>query len=403
MSHTAHRFTILTVTILLVAAVGVVLIVQRASAASSTPVVYVATGENFPDALGAASAAAVRGGPVLLVQKNAIPAETAAELTRLHPDVIVVAGGTAVVSDAVVTQLQAYAPSVVRAAGANRYATAVEVSKSAFPATGGGSVVLEARVAALEAQVAELEALLDGVVRDGDTLRFEAMNLQVVNGEGQTNSSNALGNVIIGYNEGTQTRTGSHYLIIGPYHSYTGYAGIVNGHNNTASAPYASVTGGSYNTASGNYASVPGGYSNTASGPDSSVSGGYDNTASSAYASVAGGYSNTASGLYSSVTGGRSNSATGYVSSVSGGAGNQATNSYASACGGSQGTASGSYSSVTGGYRNTASAPYASVLSGYNNTAAGDYDAIVGGDNRTVSASGAAAMGEGYWYAWDSD
>ena len=292
MSHTAH--SLVTVTILLVAAVGVVLIVQRASSAASTPGVYVATGENFPDALGAASAAAVRGGPVLLVQKTSIPQVTKDELTRLHPDVIVVAGGTAVVSDAVVTQLQAYAPSVVRAAGANRYATAVEVSKSAFPATGGGSVVLEARVAALEAQVAELEALLDGVVRDGDTLRFEAMNLQVVNGEGQTNSSNALGNVIIGYNEHPTSRPsgyrlGSHYLVLGTKNSYTDYAGIIAGDMNTASAPYASVTGGYSNTASGIYSLVSGGAINTASGGETSVLGGWHNTVSGSCNTVAGG------------------------------------------------------------------------------------------------------------------
>jgi hypothetical protein len=99
-----------------------------------TPVVYVATGENFPDALGAASASAVQGGPVLLVQPNAIPAATAVELSRLSPNVIYVAGGPAVVSDAVFDALKAYTPNVHRVAGQNRYETAVEVSKSAFPA-----------------------------------------------------------------------------------------------------------------------------------------------------------------------------------------------------------------------------------------------------------------------------
>jgi hypothetical protein len=423
MSHTAHRFTILTVTILLVAAVGVVLIVQRASAASSTPVVYVATGENFPDALGAASAAAVRGGPVLLVQKNAIPAETAAELTRLHPDVIVVAGGTAVVSDAVVTQLQAYAPSVVRAAGANRYATAVEVSKSAFPATGGGSVVLEARVAALEAQVAELEALLDGVVRDGDTLRFEAMNLQVVNGEGQTNSSNALGNVIIGYNEDnpyvrdTAERTGSHYLVVGDEHSWTAWGGVISGLANRASGSFASVTGGVGNTASGWVASVTGGsvneassdYSsvcggetnsaseegatvsggrgNTAVRPYSSVSGGRDNNAGESYASVAGGWYNDATGYYSSVSGGYDNTASGYYSSVSGGASNIASFTNTSVSGGQSNLASNTSSSVSGGSDNTASGGASSVCGGFSNTAGGGNAAVLGGNGETWNGS----------------
>src|SRR3970282_2462758 len=67
-------------------------------AAPHTSVVYVATGENFPDALGAAATAAVGLGPVLLVQQNAIPAPTLAELNRLQPPKVVIVGGTAVIS-----------------------------------------------------------------------------------------------------------------------------------------------------------------------------------------------------------------------------------------------------------------------------------------------------------------
>lgn len=65
------------------------------------PVVYVANGLNFPDALAAGPAASVRGGLVLLVQPTFIPPAVAAELTRLNPQKIVVAGGPASVSAAV--------------------------------------------------------------------------------------------------------------------------------------------------------------------------------------------------------------------------------------------------------------------------------------------------------------
>jgi hypothetical protein len=291
-------------------------VAQRASAASATPVVYVATGENFPDALGASSAAAVQAGPVLLVTKTAIPAETKTELTRLAPDVIYVAGGTAVVSDAVFDALKAYAPTVTRVAGANRYATAVEVSKSAFPVTGGGgdTAALEAAVAALttrldtlESEVAALESennalktKFSGVYRSGDTLVFEGMNLQVVNGKDDTKTSNSLGNVIIGYNgvdpfAGKGDRDGSHYLIVGDAHTYTAYAGIVTGLASESLAPYASVTGGK-----GNHASAFG----------ASVTGGSNNWATNEYASVSGGWGNTASGVWSSVLGGDTQSAT---------------------------------------------------------------------------------------------
>jgi hypothetical protein len=100
----------------------------------ATPIVIVATGENFPDALGAGPAGGVESAPVLLVSKNSIPDATKAELARLQPNEIHIVGGTAVISTSVEQQLGAYAAHIVRLAGANRYETAAEVSKSAFPA-----------------------------------------------------------------------------------------------------------------------------------------------------------------------------------------------------------------------------------------------------------------------------
>ncbi len=71
-------------------------------------VAYVATGTNFPDALAGGPAAALEDGPVMLVTRDAIPAATASELTRLKPKRIVVLGSTVVVSDAVKNSLAAY-------------------------------------------------------------------------------------------------------------------------------------------------------------------------------------------------------------------------------------------------------------------------------------------------------
>jgi len=96
-------------------------------------VVYVATGMNFPDALGGGPAAAVEGAPILLVERDSIPATTASELDRLGPTRIVVLGGTGAVSDGVVAMLGTYAPVVDRVAGFNRYETAAAVSAYAFP------------------------------------------------------------------------------------------------------------------------------------------------------------------------------------------------------------------------------------------------------------------------------
>jgi putative cell wall-binding protein len=97
--------------------------------------VFIATGENFPDALAGAAIAARFDAPILLVRQSSIPAETAAELARLDPDHLIVLGGEAAVNATVATQLGAYG-TVTRLAGLNRFATAVEISQHAFPDPG---------------------------------------------------------------------------------------------------------------------------------------------------------------------------------------------------------------------------------------------------------------------------
>jgi len=107
--------------------------ISRASFPVSVPVAYVATGADYPDALGGVPAAGVEGGPVLLVQPNALPAATKTELQRLRPQRIVVLGGTSAVSANVATQLKGLTAGVVqRRAGSDRYETAVAISKASF-------------------------------------------------------------------------------------------------------------------------------------------------------------------------------------------------------------------------------------------------------------------------------
>jgi putative cell wall-binding protein len=107
--------------------------VGAATFVPGVPVVYVATGLNFPDALAGAAVAGFQDGPVLLVSTNAIPTVTAIELARLKPQRIVILGGTGVVSDAVASTLGAYTPgTVTRLAGRDRYATAAAISAATF-------------------------------------------------------------------------------------------------------------------------------------------------------------------------------------------------------------------------------------------------------------------------------
>ncbi|NIA24036.1 MAG: SpoIID/LytB domain-containing protein [Gammaproteobacteria bacterium] len=97
-------------------------------------VVYIATGENFADALTAAPAAHQEGAPILLTLTDLLPSATKLELTRLNPGRIVILGGPAAVSASVETELAAFAPQVVRREGPTRFETAVEVSRAVFAA-----------------------------------------------------------------------------------------------------------------------------------------------------------------------------------------------------------------------------------------------------------------------------
>jgi putative cell wall-binding protein len=109
------------------------------------PVVYIANGYNFPDALTASPAAALQQGVVLLVQPERIPPAVAAELMRLRPQRIVVAGGPASVSPAVLRQLQTYvsAPEdVVRAGGLDRYDASRSIVRDAWGSVGADMAII---------------------------------------------------------------------------------------------------------------------------------------------------------------------------------------------------------------------------------------------------------------------
>jgi hypothetical protein len=247
-------------------------------------------------------------------------------------------------------------------------------------------------IADLQAQIAALQASnvpglasyvsVDQSVPSRPIVRVAGANLQVVNGTGTTNSTNGVGNVIVGYddarpgnaapqcslgaytdqgtcqgNGGTwavDLKSGSHNVVIGPKHNYSQYAGLVVGLQNTISGAWSSVSGGQENTASGGVASVSGGYQNFAAGAGASVSGGTANQAAGYATSVSGGLGNTASNNAAAVSGGQYNVASGYAASVSGGELSTASSYFSSVSGGAVNTASGQAASVSGGYKQSA-------------------------------------------------
>ncbi|MET0886289.1 MAG: cell wall-binding repeat-containing protein [Mycetocola sp.] len=113
--------------------------ISKKSFEPDVPVVYVATGLSFPDALAAAPAAAAQNGPLLLTAANALPTSVLEELERLQPQSIVVVGGTGAVSASVFDQLALLTPSIRRDAGVDRFETSRVIVQNAFGASGSAT------------------------------------------------------------------------------------------------------------------------------------------------------------------------------------------------------------------------------------------------------------------------
>ena len=167
---------------------------------------------------------------------------------------------------------------------------------------------------------------------EGPHIIFFGANVHIQNGENRTDTTNGLGNLIVGYNEMFEAwnRNGSHNVVVGTDHRYSSFGGLVVGQSNGIDGPYASVSGGSDNSASGVSASVSGGRFNFAgpgigfpviggSGSYAAVSGGHLNRATGEYAAVSGGFGNHASNTGATVSGGQDNTASAPGSTVSGG------------------------------------------------------------------------------------
>jgi putative cell wall-binding protein len=89
----------------------------------------VAYGLNFPDALAAASYAAAKGYPILLVANGSIPNVTKVALQGLLVENTIVVGGETVVPAAVLDEL----PNATRYAGDNRFDTSVTLAEEFAP------------------------------------------------------------------------------------------------------------------------------------------------------------------------------------------------------------------------------------------------------------------------------
>src|SRR6266508_403161 len=127
----------------------------------------------------------------------------------------------------------------------------------------------------------------------------EGANLRIANGRGLTETTNGLGNLILGYNEnqGLFARGGSHNLVIGPENDYESFGGFVLGVANASTAGFATVIGGGDNRATELFSVITGGSRNTATGMYSTITGGEEGHTASSLSSVVGGFRSSADEL----------------------------------------------------------------------------------------------------------
>lgn len=106
------------------------LIAQKIAAAKNTPVV-IASGQNFPDALSISSVASNKGWPILLVGKDYLAKDIKDYISTQQPSQVYIVGGTAVVSQALETQIRSLVPNsaTTRLAGLTQFDTNIEIAK----------------------------------------------------------------------------------------------------------------------------------------------------------------------------------------------------------------------------------------------------------------------------------
>jgi putative cell wall-binding protein len=114
--------------------------VSRKLFPGTAPVVVIASGQNFPDALAGAALARAEDAPLLLTPLASLPTAVLDEIVRLRPARVVILGGTKVVSWQVQKDIGALVGgtgNTSRIFGWNRYATARLVAEAIAAKTGG--------------------------------------------------------------------------------------------------------------------------------------------------------------------------------------------------------------------------------------------------------------------------
>jgi hypothetical protein len=221
-------------------------------------------------------------------------------------------------------------PGVAGAAGATgavgpQGPQGVQGAQGAAPdltAINAAIAALQVDNATLKAQVAALQDLLKNFSRVNDTVFITRANLKIQNGLGNMNSTNGLGNLVLGYSDdpmAVNLSTGSHNVVVGGNNRVTSWGGIVSGQHNTVSAPFASAISGEYVTVNALHGVAISDMAGMLNGVHSVVVGGENTNASGNFATTVGGKGNGAAGQDAVVVGGQGNVAGADLSVVAGG------------------------------------------------------------------------------------
>lgn len=105
---------------------------NEVNVSTGTPV-FIASGDNFPDALSASGIAAIKGYPIILCSHGVLPQTAIDQLQAVKPSQVYIAGGSAVVPDSIVNKVMGTtgltSDKIVRLYGQDRYATSLAINK----------------------------------------------------------------------------------------------------------------------------------------------------------------------------------------------------------------------------------------------------------------------------------
>ncbi|MBN8233957.1 cell wall-binding repeat-containing protein [Halobacillus kuroshimensis] len=108
-------------------------IAARSSGGYPVEHVFLATGQDFPDALAGSPLASMYAAPILLTKQNSLPDITKSTLQLLNAKSVTILGGTGAVSTQVEKSLKQLGIEVDRIAGKDRYATAAAIADELPP------------------------------------------------------------------------------------------------------------------------------------------------------------------------------------------------------------------------------------------------------------------------------